>query len=65
MVAAGVLVIARVHPLLERSAAVLTGLVVVGGLSIVIGGVLALRQDVLKQVPAYSTISQYGYLVFP
>ena len=31
MVAAGVLVIARVHPLLERSAAVLTGLLVVGG----------------------------------
>jgi multicomponent Na+:H+ antiporter subunit A len=63
MVAAGVLVIARVHPLLERSAAVLTGLIVVGGLSILIGGVLALRQDVLKQVLAYSTISQYGYLV--
>ena len=32
-------------------------------LSILIGGVLALRQDVLKQVLAYSTISQYGYLV--
>ena len=63
MVAAGVLVIARVHPLLERSAAVLTGLFVVGALSILVGGVLALRQDVLKQVLAYSTISQYGYLV--
>ena len=53
----------RVHPLLERSAAVLTGLLVVGGLSILVGGVLALRQDVLKQVLAYSTISQYGYVV--
>jgi len=63
MVAAGVLVIARVHPLLERSEAVLTGLLVVGALSILVGGVLALRQDVLKQVLAYSTISQYGYLV--
>ncbi|WP_236594295.1 hydrogen gas-evolving membrane-bound hydrogenase subunit E [Saccharothrix sp. 6-C] len=63
MVAAGVLVIGRVHPLLARSEAVLTGLVVVGATSVVVGGVLALRQDVLKQVLAYSTISQYGYLV--
>ncbi|XVS61622.1 hydrogen gas-evolving membrane-bound hydrogenase subunit E [Actinosynnema sp. CA-299493] len=63
MVAAGVLVIGRVHPLLARSEAVLTGLVVVGAASVVVGGVLALRQDVLKQVLAYSTISQYGYLV--
>ncbi|MGW4111511.1 hydrogen gas-evolving membrane-bound hydrogenase subunit E [Actinosynnema sp. NPDC004786] len=63
MVAAGVLVIGRVHRLLARSEAVLTGLVVVGAVSIVVGGVLALRQDVLKQVLAYSTISQYGYLV--
>ncbi len=63
MVAAGVLVLGRVHPLLARSPAVLTGLLVVGTLSIVVGGVLALRQDVLKQVLAYSTISQYGYVV--
>ena len=63
MVAAGVLVLGRVHPLLARSPAVLTGLLVVGALSILVGGVLALRQDVLKQVLAYSTISQYGYVV--
>jgi multicomponent Na+:H+ antiporter subunit A len=63
MVAAGVLVLGRVHPLLARSEAVLAGLVVVGAASIVVGGVLALRQDVLKQVLAYSTISQYGYIV--
>ena len=63
MVAAGVLVIGRVHPLLARSDVVLTGLLVVGAASILVGGVLALRQDVLKQVLAYSTISQYGYVV--
>jgi multicomponent Na+:H+ antiporter subunit A len=63
MVAAGVLVLGRVHPLLARSEAVLTGLLVVGLASIVVGGVLALGQDVLKQVLAYSTISQYGYVV--
>ncbi|WP_084608999.1 hydrogen gas-evolving membrane-bound hydrogenase subunit E [Thermocrispum agreste] len=63
MVAAGVLVIGRVHRLLERSELVMTGLLVIGALSIVVGGVLALRRDRLKQVLAYSTISQYGYMV--
>ena len=63
MVAAGVLVLGRVHPLVARSEAVLSGLMVVGLASIVVGGVLALRQDQLKQVLAYSTISQYGYVV--
>ncbi|MGH3757725.1 hydrogen gas-evolving membrane-bound hydrogenase subunit E [Actinophytocola sp.] len=63
MVAAGALVIGRVHPLLARSEAVLTGMVVAGAASVVVGGVLALRRDVLKHVLAYSTISQYGYVV--
>ena len=64
MVAAGVLVLGRVHPLLARSEVVLDGLLLVGVASIVVGGVLALGQDKLKQVLAYSTISQYGYVVF-
>ena len=63
MVAAGVLVVGRVHPLLEKSDAVLDGLLVVGFVSIAVGGVLALGQDELKQILAYSTISQYGYVV--
>ncbi len=63
MVAAGVLVIGRVHPLLARSELVLDALLVIGAASVVVGGVLALRRDVLKQVLAYSTISQYGYMV--
>jgi multicomponent Na+:H+ antiporter subunit A len=63
MVAAGVLVLGRVHPLLSTSEAVLDGMLVVGFASIVVGGVLALAQDELKQVLAHSTISQYGYVV--
>jgi multicomponent Na+:H+ antiporter subunit A len=63
MVAAGVLVLGRVHPLLAGSEAVLDGLMVVGFASIVIGGLLALVQDELKQILAHSTISQYGYVV--
>jgi multicomponent Na+:H+ antiporter subunit A len=49
MVAAGVLVLGRVHPLLALDQTVLDGLLVVGLVSIVIGGVLALAQDELKQ----------------
>ena len=63
MVAAGVLVLGRVHPLLSRSEVVLDGLLVVGLASIVVGGMLALAQDELKQILAHSTISQYGYVV--
>jgi len=63
MVAAGVLVIGRVHPLLQRSELVLDLLLIVGLASIVVGGLLALAQDELKQLLAHSTISQYGYVV--
>ncbi len=63
MVAAGVLVLGRVHPLLALDERVLDGLLVVGLASVVIGGLLALAQDELKQILAHSTISQYGYVV--
>ena len=63
MVAAGVLVLGRVHPLLALSDVVLDGLLVIGLASIAVGGVLALAQDELKQILAHSTISQYGYVV--
>lgn len=64
MVAAGVLLLGRVYPLLQKSQFLLDVLLVAGLLSIAVGGVLALTQDVLKQLLAYSTISQYGYVVF-
>ena len=64
MVAAGVLLLGRVYPLVEKSQLLLDVLLVVGLLSIAVGGVLALTRDVLKQLLAYSTISQYGYVVF-
>ena len=64
MVAAGVLLLGRAYPLLEKSQLLLDALLLVGLLSIVVGGVLALTRDVLKQLLACSTISQYGYVVF-
>jgi multicomponent Na+:H+ antiporter subunit A len=64
MVAAGVFLLGRVYPLLELSRLLLDGLLVVGMLSMAVGGVLALTRDELKQVLANSTIAQYGYVTF-
>ena len=63
MVAAGVFLIGRFGPLVDRYAWITQWLLVIGAASMVIGGILALTRDVLKQVLAYSTISQYGYIV--
>jgi multicomponent Na+:H+ antiporter subunit A len=63
MVAAGVFLLGRIYPLLETSDLLLDGLVVVGFASMFAGGVIALTRDRLKQLLAYSTISQYGYVV--
>ena len=63
MVAAGVFLLSRLHPVLATSGAVLDGLLVVGLLSMAVGGVLALGARELKQVLAHSTIAQYGYVV--
>jgi multicomponent Na+:H+ antiporter subunit A len=63
MVAAGVFVLSRFHPLLATSPPLLDGLLVVGLVSMAVGGLLALGQDHLKRLLAYSTIAQYGYVV--
>lgn len=63
MVAAGVFLLGRVYPLLQADPRLLDGLLVVGLLSMAVGGILALTRDVLKQLLAYSTIAQYGYVV--
>ena len=64
MVAAGVFLLSRIHPLLQLSTIMLDTLLIVGLLSMAMGGIFALREVVLKRVLAYSTIAQYGYVVF-
>ncbi|MBK8905006.1 MAG: DUF4040 domain-containing protein [Anaerolineaceae bacterium] len=64
MVAAGVFLLGRIYPLLLAAPRLLDVLQVIGLISIFLGGLLALAQDVLKRVLAYSTIAQYGYVVF-
>jgi multicomponent Na+:H+ antiporter subunit A len=63
MVAAGVFLLSRVHPLLALEPALLDALLVVGLASMALGGALALAADGLKRLLAYSTVSQYGYVV--
>jgi multicomponent Na+:H+ antiporter subunit A len=63
MVAAGVFLLSRIHPLIALDARLLDVLLVVGLASMAVGGVLALAADGLKRLLAYSTISQYGYVV--
>jgi multicomponent Na+:H+ antiporter subunit A len=63
MVAAGVFLIARLLPLVQRAAWVPQAMVVVGFSSIAVGGLLAISRDDMKRVLAYSTIGQYGYVV--
>ena len=62
MVAAGVLLLGRLFPLLAPSRLALDVLLVAGFASIAIGGVLALSERELKPILAYSTVSQYGYV---
>ena len=63
MVAAGVFLLARIYPLLVRSDLLLDLLLVIGFLSMGVGGALALAKDELKPLLAYSTVAQYGYVV--
>ncbi len=63
MVAAGVFMIQRYYPMIAAYDWLLDALLVIGFLSIAVGGAISLTRDNLKQVLAYSTISQYGYVV--
>jgi multicomponent Na+:H+ antiporter subunit A len=63
MVAAGVFLLSRFYPLIELDLVLRDALLVLGVVSMAVGGVLALAADDLKRLLAYSTISQYGYVV--
>jgi NADH-quinone oxidoreductase subunit L len=73
MVAAGVFLVARVYPLMEAGAAsveqgvpVTTALTVitwVGALTAIFAASIAVAQNDIKRILAYSTISQLGYMM--
>ena len=63
MVTAGVFLIARLYPAYSASATAQAVVAIVGAITLLIAGLLALVQDDVKKVLAYSTVSQLGYMV--
>ena len=63
MVAAGVYLVARVFPLMSVTATALEVVTWVGALTAIFAAVVAVAQDDIKRILAYSTISQLGYMM--
>ena len=63
MVTAGVYMIARSHVIFERAPVALTVVAVIGCGTALFAATIALVQNDIKRVLAYSTVSQVGYMV--
>jgi NADH-quinone oxidoreductase subunit L len=63
MVTAGIFLVARLYPVYQASPTALSVIAIVGVITLFAMGLLALVQDDVKKVLAYSTISQLGYMV--
>ncbi|HXU28400.1 MAG TPA: NADH-quinone oxidoreductase subunit L, partial [Bacteroidia bacterium] len=63
MVTAGVFLLLRSAPLIEFCPKLLTFMIIVGGLTALLGASIGMFQTDLKKVIAYSTCSQLGYMV--
>ncbi len=63
MVTAGVYMVARMSPLFEYSETTLTVITIIGSITCVFMGILAVVQNDIKRIIAYSTLSQLGYMV--
>ncbi|MET0921479.1 MAG: NADH-quinone oxidoreductase subunit L [Acidimicrobiia bacterium] len=67
MVVAGVFLVARLYPVFYEGFSIANGgvnfMAAIGGITILVGAVLAFVQNDIKKVLAYSTISQLGYMV--
>ena len=63
MVTAGVYLIARMHPLFELAPTAADIGAVIGCLTLLVAGTIAIAVTDLKRVIAYSTMSQIGYMI--
>lgn len=64
MVTAGVFLLIKMSPLINYNNMGLFVITVVGTVTALLAGTIALTQNDLKKVIAYSTCSQLGYMVF-
>ena len=63
MVTAGVFLVARLNPLFSLSPAAMETVAWVGGVTAIFAATIALTQNDIKRVVAYSTVSQLGYMM--
>jgi NADH-quinone oxidoreductase subunit L len=63
MVAAGVYMLCRVYPLLLLSDAGMLVIACIGCLTSIMAALIAVQQNDIKRILAYSTLSQLGYMV--
>jgi len=63
MVTAGVFLVARLAPLYSLAPAAMDVVAVTGGLTAIFAATIALTQNDIKRVVAYSTVSQLGYMM--
>ncbi|MFD0714916.1 NADH-quinone oxidoreductase subunit L [Paenibacillus sp. GCM10027626] len=63
MVAAGVYLVARTFDIFEASQAAMTTVAYIGAFTAILAATIALVQNDLKRILAYSTISQLGYMM--
>ncbi len=62
MVTAGVFMVARCNPLFNMSEIAMNTVAIVGGVTAIFAATIALVQNDIKRVIAYSTVSQLGYM---
>jgi len=62
MVTAGVYMIGRLHFLFAMSEVTMLVILIVGGVTAIFSGTIAITQNDIKKVLAYSTVSQLGYM---
>lgn len=63
MVTAGIYLVSRMSPMFEYSPSALSLVLIVGATGALFTGILALVQNDIKRVVAYSTLSQLGYMI--
>src|SRR5829696_3517648 len=62
MVTAGIFMVARMSPLFELSETALSVVIVIGAITTLFMALIAIVQNDIKRVVAYSTLSQLGYM---
>ncbi len=63
MVTAGVYLVARLSPLYQYATSVLNLILILGGTTALFMGLVAVVQNDIKRIVAYSTLSQLGYMM--